>query len=103
MTREQLAELAKQHNCKLAPAQGDYIPPNSIKVSADFVDTFTQAPVPEFARCGRQVAHDIQSGPIYCGEWATMAAESPCKQHYCLWCDKHIPHKFRKARETQTA
>lgn len=47
----------------------------------------------EVYRCCRQVADDIQSGPIYCGQVAEWVATTRGGMAIVATCERHAPPK----------
>lgn len=92
MTQAELAAAAHAHGCVLQPTDRDYIPTGK-RCSYTEMMASEPAPVPEYSRCGRHVSDDIQSGPIYCGEWAKYAAVNDTGMF--TWCERHVPDKFK--------
>ena len=96
MTRSELTALAQSHGCRIEPAKRDYIPDGPVLERSDLKNAKRIEP-PQYTRCGTQVSDDLQSGPIYCGSWATTVLEVTKNNTKLLicWCDRHTPHEHR--------
>ncbi len=81
---------------------GDYIPkkPVGCRGVRDMVN-LRPAPLGCGDRCANVVGDDLQSGPIYCGEPATVIADSKANDGaYYAMCPSHAPHLSVEEKQT---
>jgi hypothetical protein len=78
-------------DCSRWGERDNYIPGGKL---AYYVANLRPIPEGEYARCGTEVAHDIQSGTIYCGGKATVMADSCTRDRvvdgHVFVCDRHV-------------
>lgn len=84
-------------NCPRCGEINDYVPTGG---PANNLSNLREPEAFEYYRCGAQTGDDIQSGPIYCGDRASLIANSS-QGGIAAACERHSGRLRRIADEEQ--
>lgn len=88
-----LKELAKQLQEPFTP-KGPSIAPEDLT-------TWRVTGPHDVYRCCRMIGHDVQSGPMHCGDIADFVADGTEKGYHLAYCRYHVPRRCRKQAEAE--